>query len=171
MHNLEINIELSAILSGVLLVVLLAALWRRSSGSHRSSNAERERTLKEVRGILVTTAGPSLDMGAFSGSPRRHRAFLFSAPFIVVGAILSYLIIGLLVAAIVFAVVFRLTPNKLLASYIPLDEMAYQKLLQKIKDGTGKREDVQAWIQAESTQLYRPSEVAAEKALIESRLQ
>lgn len=146
--------------------------------ANEMTNEQRERTLRQVRSILNITAGASLDGGTFSGSPARHRAFLFGAPFVIVGFLLSYLLVGVLIAALMFAIVLKMTPAEtwnerfctLLAPYDPLDDAAYQVLLQKIQENTCKREDVLIWLEAESKLIYRPGQAKAEEDLLAARL-
>lgn len=135
----------------------------------------RKKTLNEVRRILRTTASP---LSPFNSDPRTAKAALWAAPVMFGGLMLSYASIGFLAAIMVFAVVRKLTPPetwnerfcKLLTDYQPMDEGSYQALLTKIKANTANRDDICAWLAAEAAHVERPSEVAAERALLDKRL-
>lgn len=139
-------------------------------------NEQRRQALNQVKSILAATAFPI--PSPFFASPRAYRATLWAVPAVVAGFLLSYLVVGLLVAAAVFTVIWRITPtetwnerfSKILAAYDPADGGAYQLLLTKIKANNACRDDILAWLNVELSHVERPGEVAAEKALLDSRL-
>lgn len=136
----------------------------------------RKKTLNEVRRILRTTASP---LSPFNSDPRTAMAALWAAPVMIGGLMLSYAFIGLLAAISVFAVVRKMTPPetwserfcKLLTDYQPLDENSYQALLTKIKANTANRDDISTWLIVEAAHVERPGKVAAERALLDKRLE
>lgn len=136
---------------------------------------DRKKTLKKVRAILAATSSP---WPLFATNPRVYRGFLLSAPVLLVSMILSALGVGLVVAMVVFAVAWKMTPAetweerflRLMADYQPLNEASYQELLSKIKDGTTDRDAITAWLRAESIYVEHHGQVAAERALLEARL-
>lgn len=138
---------------------------------------DRKKTLNKVRAILAATSAP-WPIYSFSTSPRVHKAFLVAAPVVFVSMLLSAILVGTLIAAAVFGVVWKLTPPetwverfcKLLADYQPLDEASYQTLLAKIKAGTADRDAIVTWLNAEAAHVERPGEMAAERALLNTRL-
>lgn len=135
----------------------------------------RKKTLNAVRRILAQTASP---ISPFNRDPRTAKAALWAALAMFGGLILSYVSIGFLAAIIVYAVMWKLTPAeswserfcKLLTDYQPLDEKRYQALLAKIQANTVSRDDVCAWLSAETAHVERPGEVAAERTLLDQRL-
>ena len=141
-----------------------------------SVNEQRRQALSQVKAILAATAVPF--PSPFFASPRAYRAALWAAPAAVTGFLLSYLVVGLLVAAVVFMVIWKITPaetwnerfSNILTAYGPADEAAYQSLLAKIKANTACRDDILAWLNVELPHVERPGEVAAEKALLDNRL-
>lgn len=141
--------------------------------NNENINANRKKVLKAVRYILSSTASP---FGI--SSPRFDKAAIFAAPILLATFMATQLWIVIIVAAVVFAVVWVRTPSetwnerfcKLLKDYPPLDDVAFQLLLHKIKDGTAERKDILEWLRTESAHVERPNEVAAEQDLLNSRL-
>ena len=138
---------------------------------YTSENEARLKTLREVRKILDVTG----IYNPIFTTPRTQRAAIWSAPFVLAGLILNQLAAGMFVAALVFYVVWKRTPNetwnerfcKVLVSYQPLDTAAFEELLLKIKDNSAKREDVELWLRIERAHVEHPNEVAAEKQLLQ----
>lgn len=138
----------------------------------------RHNLLRKVGFILAATAGP---VETFFKGPRRLKTFLaVSAPIMLIGFILHYLLMGMLISVVAYLFITKRDPQSnqtwveyfcsLLQSYQPCDEAAYQELLQKVSNSTADRQAIVNWYAAEKRAVERPGEVVAEKSLIDSRL-
>ena len=122
--------------------------------------ATRTKMLNEVRRILALTS----NQNSFVDSvPRTRKVFVLAASIVLVGIIFSYLITGLIAAAMLLIIVRDHMPSEtwnerlfsLLINYKPIDADAYQALLAKIRSEVATRNEVVEWLSVEYGNIPR----------------
>lgn len=137
----------------------------------------REKLLNKMRAVLVYTSFPA---GFIARTPRSFKALMWGMPFLWVALLLSFslALTAVTVGCLIGVVVYAITPSetwadricKILKEYPPLDEKAYQSLLEKIEADTAERQDIILWLQAERRAENRLNRPISEQELIDSRL-
>lgn len=145
---------------------------------------DREKNLGQLR-VTLQLVVLQYTMAPFSipflgRSPRALMAWFCAAPCLFAAFLGSYkmAVVLYVVAAVAWVTAYKLTPKeswgdrlcKILTVYQPVDEVAYQALLRKIKEGELETADIFAWIQAEKVRIANLNRPAAEQMLLDSRL-